>query len=151
MHVAKAVGCACAPWRRGCQAGAVALAMALTTGAWAGSASGSFAVTVDLHTTSGSGTGSGGGGGNGTGICQTSPESPESVVSIDCHTKPLEPVPPPIAPQARQGQAFRFHIPTGNGDERYGGVDLYAGTGTITSWRVVHLTDWDYLEMTVGW
>jgi len=42
-------------------------------------------------------------------------------------------------------------IPTGDGDLRYGGVDLYAGAGTITSWRVVHLTDWEYLEMTVGW
>ena len=41
-------------------------------------------------------------------------------------------------------------IPTDNG-LRYGGVDMYAGAGTITSWRVVHFTDWDYLEMTVGW
>jgi hypothetical protein len=159
MQVAKAVGCARAPWRRGCQVGAIALAMALTTGAWAGTASGSFSVTVDLRTTpgsgsgsgSGAGTGSGGGGGNGTGICLTTPESPTSVASIDCHTDPLGPVTPPKAPQARQGQALRFLIPDGNGDERYGGVDLYAGTGTITSWRVVHLTDWDYLEMTVGW
>jgi hypothetical protein len=129
--------------------GALALAMALTTGAWAGTASGSFSVTVDLHSASGSGTG--GGGGNGTGICQTTPESPTSVPTIDCHTNPLEPVTPATAPQARQGQAYRFLIPTGNGDERYGGVDLYAGTGTITSWHVVHHTDWDYLEMTVGW
>lgn len=140
MQVAKATGCARTPWRRGCRVGAVALALA-TTGAWAGQASAPFAVTVNLRT------------GPETGTCQSSPESPArpSIVSIDCHAKPLEPSAVPSTPQVRDGKAFRFVIPTGRGDERYGGVDLYAGTGTITSWRVVHLSDWDYLEMTVGW
>lgn len=116
------------------------LALALSAAAAAGQASSSFAVTVDLRTSPDGGT------------CQASPESPAvpSVVSIDCHAKPLEPAAAPRAPTPRDGRAFRFVIPTGNG-ERYGGVDLYAGTGTITSWRVVHFADWDYLEMTVGW
>lgn len=140
MRVAKATGCAGTPWRRGYRAGAVALAL-VATGAWAAQASAPFAVTVNLRT------------GPETGTCQTSPESPArpSIVSIDCHAKPLEPTAMPPASPARDGRAFRFLIPTGRGDERYGGVDLYAGTGTITSWRVVHLSDWDYLEMTVGW
>lgn len=141
MHGSKAVGRSRAPWRRGCQAGAGALALAMTAAAWASQSSASFAVRVDLQPAASSAT------------CQTAPESPaaSSVVSVECNAKPLEPAAAPSTPVPRgDGRAFRFVIPTGTGD-RYGGVDLYAGAGTITSWRVVHYTDWDYLEMTVGW
>lgn len=143
MQSAKAVGRFGAPWRKGCAAGAMALAAMLAGSAWGAQSTASFAVTVDLHTAAD------------TGTCLSSPGSPltTSVTTIDCRTTPVDPVPvstpPPSAfPGAR---AYRFMIPTGNGDLRYGGVDMYAGAGTITSWRVVHLTDWDYLEMTVGW
>jgi hypothetical protein len=145
MQVAKAMGRVSAPWRRGWAAGALALALGLTGPAWGGQASATFAVNVDLHTSPD------------TGACQSSPEAPSapSVVTIDCRNgQPLDPATPPSTPPAsaaRDARAYRFMIPTGDGDLRYGGVDLYAGAGTITSWRVVHYTDWDYLEMTVGW
>lgn len=143
MQVAKAVGRSRVPRRRGCRAGALALALAMTGPVWGAQAKGAFAVTVLLHASADSAT------------CESSQEAPvrPSVVTIDCHnTKPLEPAAAPNVPSAaRDARAYRFMIPTGNGDLRYGGVDLYAGAGTITSWRVVHYTDWDYLEMTVGW
>lgn len=142
MRVAKAAGRDRAPWCRQCAAGAVALVAMLAGSAWGAQAASSFSVTVDLHTAS-------------TGTCLTSPEAPStpSVVTIDCRsTQPKDPVDvaPPTSPSGVT-RAYRFMIPTGNGALRYGGVDMYAGAGTITSWRVVHLTDWDYLEMTVGW
>ena len=143
MRDDKAVGRIRAPWRSAGQAVALAAALALTGSAWATKSSASFAVTVNLRTSADSGT------------CLTTPDSPSqpAVVTIDCHnTKPVDPVALPAAPAPRRdARAYRFLIPDGQGDLRYGGVDLYAGAGTITSWRVVHLTDWDYLEMTVGW
>jgi hypothetical protein len=35
--------------------------------------------------------------------------------------------------------------------EWIGSVDGEMSTGTVTSWRVVHLANREYLEMTVGW
>jgi len=142
MLAAKAVGRRFVPWRRGCAAGAMALVATLAGSAWGAQSRASFAVTVDLHTSAD------------TGTCLSSPGSPPalSVTTIDCRTQPVDPVPVSTPPPALAGaRAYRFMIPTGNGDLRYGGVDMYAGAGTITSWRVVHFTDWDYLEMTVGW
>ena len=143
MQRDKAVGRQRVPWRSGCRAVAFASALALTGSAWAAQSTGAFSVTVDLHASAD------------TGTCLTSPDSPSqpAVVTIDCRdTKPEDPVVVPAAPSARpDARGYRFLIPDGHGDMRYGGVDMYAGAGTITSWRVVHLTDWDYLEMTVGW
>ena len=141
MRGAKATERHRAPWRRGYRSGLAALVFAVAGTAWAAQDSASFAVTVDLRKAPDAGS------------CQTVPETPAQtgVVAIDCGAKPLEPAPAPAAPAARDGRAIRFMIPNGEGNLRYGGVDLYAGTGTITSWRVVHLSDWDYLEMTVGW
>lgn len=143
MRVDQAVGRHRAPWRSGCRAVAFAAVLALTGSAWAKQSTASFAVTVDLRTSAD------------TGTCLTTPgsSSQPAVVTIDCHnTKPIDPVAVPAAPAPRpDARAYRFLIPDGQGDLRYGGVDMYAGAGTITSWHVVHLTDWDYLEMTVGW
>lgn len=129
-----------AAWRWGSRAGALcALALAMAGGAWAGEARSGFTVRVDLTRAD-------------TGTCSSTPGTPvtHSVVAINCNnTRPLEPVATPRLPP--DGRAFRFVIPNGNGEQRYAGVDLYAGAGTITSWRVVHFTNWDYLEMTVGW
>jgi hypothetical protein len=49
------------------------------------------------------------------------------------------------------GGAYRYvtHVtPTGALLET---VDAFSGSGTTTAWRVVHLSDRDYFEMTLGW
>ena len=75
-------------------------------------------------------------------LCHTATTTASCTATID----------PPAKPAVKQpdGQAFRFLIPDGTA-MRYGSFDLYAGAGTITSWRVLLLNGWDYLEMTVGW
>jgi hypothetical protein len=45
---------------------------------------------------------------------------------------------------------YRFKIPGASG-EALGTVDIYSGAGTVTSWRMINLANWEYLEMTVGW
>ena len=125
------------PSRRIVQAGMTSLALAMATVAWPGQASAPFTVRVDLTT---------------SGTCSSGPESPAqpSTVLVQCQSRPIASSEPSLTARSG-GQAFRFHIPSSSGESRYGAVDLYAGAGTITSWRIVHLTDWDYLEMTVGW
>ncbi len=114
------------------RASACALALAASAAAFAGQATGSFLVKVDLLKAPG------------VVICHTAPTTASCIATID----------PPVKPAAKQqtdGQAaFRFFIPDGTAI-RYGSFDLYAGAGTITSWRVLRLNGWDYLEMTVGW
>ncbi len=29
--------------------------------------------------------------------------------------------------------------------------DKFAGVGTVTSWRIINLADWEYIELMVGW
>ena len=122
------------PRSRHGRSGAALLALAIATQAWAGQVTSPFAVRVDLIN---------------SGACATATDPPRASVVIDCQAKPVDPV--VSTPPRMAAQTFRFHIPTGDGDVRYGNVDLYAGAGTITSWRVIHLAGWDYLEMTVGW
>jgi len=46
---------------------------------------------------------------------------------------------------------FRYvNLLSGN-SEILATVDSYAGSGTVTSWRIVNLADRDYLELMVGW
>jgi hypothetical protein len=131
MKASQAGGRESARRSRWLQASAAALALAASSAAFAGQATGSFLVKVDLLS------------------------SPEVVL---CHTATttasctttVDPSPKPTGKPQPDGQAFRFFIPDGTAI-RYGSFDLYAGAGTITSWRVLRLNGWDYLEMTVGW
>jgi hypothetical protein len=131
MKASQAGGRESARRSRWLRASASALALAASAGAFAGQATGSFLVKVDLL------------------------KSPEVVI---CHTAPtaascsttIDPPAKPATKPQTDGQAFRFFIPDGTAI-RYGSFDLYAGAGTITSWRVLRLNGWDYLEMTVGW
>ena len=52
---------------------------------------------------------------------------------------------------ATHGGSYRYvtHV-TPTGDLR-DTVDPFGGAGTTTAWRVVHLSERDYLEMTLGW
>jgi len=49
------------------------------------------------------------------------------------------------------GDAPRYLMQISRAGQVYGTVDTYLGNGTVTSWRVLHLANWDYLELTVGW
>ena len=46
---------------------------------------------------------------------------------------------------------YRLVTTVTNSGEMLGTIDSYTGAGTITSWRVLKLTDRDYLEMMVHW
>ena len=121
-------------WRT---AGAALVASAWTFQVLAGQASAPFAVKVDLQTT------------RSTGLCKSSElaDRPELQVLVVCSTDPG--VERPVPKQTRPWD-YRFSIPLRIGDLN-GNVDLYSGAGTITSWRMVRLSNREYLEMTVGW
>jgi hypothetical protein len=111
------------------RASAFALALAASAGAFASQATGSFVVKVDLLRA------------REVVVCDTAPAAVSCTATIS----------PPAKPAAQLGaRAYRFLIPDGTA-LRHGSFDLYAGAGTITSWRVLRLNGWDYLEMTVGW
>jgi hypothetical protein len=80
-----------------------------------------------------------------------------AIVTIVCATGAVVGVEAPrmAVPWAPiHGGAYRFTRLTGNdlpGTPFFGGIDSYTGVGTVTSWRMVNLTDRDYLEMMFGW
>jgi hypothetical protein len=49
------------------------------------------------------------------------------------------------------GDIPRYLLHVYRAGEWLGTVDGQMGTGTVTSWRVVHVANREYLEMTVGW
>lgn len=49
------------------------------------------------------------------------------------------------------GGAYRYLLPYPWAGVMGDPSDLHTGLGTVTSWRVVHLVDRDYLEMMVRW
>jgi len=53
------------------------------------------------------------------------------------------------APAAESSDRFLLHVYRAG--EWLGQVETDMGTGTVTSWRVVHIANRDYLELTVGW
>jgi hypothetical protein len=83
------------------------------------------------------------------------PSAHGALVTIVCSTGAVV----AIEPSSTLGQAF---TPMHGGAYRYvtqvspngtllDTVDAFSGAGTTTAWRVVHSTDRDYLEMTLGW
>jgi hypothetical protein len=79
------------------------------------------------------------------------PGSFGAMVTVVCSTGVVVEVAPsqrgnPTA--AVHGGAYRFFLPVGLAEP---GKPWETGAGTVTSWRVVHLEDRSYLEMTVGW
>lgn len=84
-------------------------------------------------------TGAGGFGATVTVVCSTG-----AVVDISSGQSGF-----PLVPM--RGGAYRYLFQITRAGELLGTVDTYMGLATVTSWRVVHLTNRDYLEMTVGW
>lgn len=70
--------------------------------------------------------------------CGTLPEPATGRVKITCAT-----------PGSRD--TSRYHLAVYRAGEWIGNVDGEMGTGTVTSWRIVHAANREYLEMTVGW
>ena len=50
-----------------------------------------------------------------------------------------------------QDGSYRFVALAPQSFESLGKLSSYAGIGTVTSWRVVKLSELDYLELTIGW
>jgi len=50
-----------------------------------------------------------------------------------------------------QDGMYRFVALAPKSFESLGELNNYAGIGTVTSWRVVKLSDLDYLELMIGW
>ena len=91
----------------------------------------------------------------GTGdFCRSvTPGSFGAIVTVVCRTGvvvELAPSRPGDPGAAVHGGAYRFHPPVAF-VEPGSASDQSTGAGTVTSWRVVHLADRSYVEMTVRW
>jgi hypothetical protein len=118
------------PRRRWQALGALLLAAAAVC-AHAGQKSASFIVGVDLLSDEKS-----------TAQCERTVPRPGSKPLITVKCGPVRPDPRPDS---------RFHLNLYRSGELLGTVDGMMTTGTVTSWRVVHLVNRDYLEIMVGW
>lgn len=121
----------------------------------AGIASGAFNVNIALHLP-----GSGSGPGNpSSGFCRSEPSTGTfgAIVTFVCRTNSIVTLGAPqsaVAWVPIHGGAYRFiHLESKGLPDRVVriGIDGYTGIGTVTSWRVVTLTERDYLEMMIGW
>jgi hypothetical protein len=113
----------------------------------AGQANGQFNVTVNLQTA---------GTAPQSAFCKTDPGGMAfgAVATIVCSTGVvvnIEPgrTGPPLSPM--HGGAYRFVTGVWRSGIRFDAEDGSAGSGTSTSWRMVNLSNRDYLEMTVAW
>lgn len=100
----------------------------------AGPITGQFNVTVNLETAPAS--------------CRTTnaPGSFGATVTVVCSSGAISETRSPL----RVG-AYRYLFQVSAGETLLGTIDSYAGVGTVTTWRVAHLANRDYLEMLVGW
>jgi hypothetical protein len=56
-----------------------------------------------------------------------------------------------LARTAMQDGSYRFLTQFSETGVSLGTLDIYAGGGTVTSWRIVNLANRDYIELMVGW
>lgn len=82
------------------------------------------------------------------------PTAHGAVVTVVCSTGVVVDVEPgrsgqPFTPV--HGGVYRYATQVSPTGALWGTVDAFGGAGTTTTWRVVHLTGRDYLEMTLGW
>ena len=108
---------------------------------------GQFNVTVDLNTPATAPK---------SAFCRSSnaPGSFGATVTVVCKTGAVVNISPgrtgaPYTPM--HGGAYRYSFQANRGGNLLGTVDSYVGIGTTTSWRVINLSDRDYLEMLVNW
>jgi hypothetical protein len=117
-------------WRKWQALGAALLAT-VSLAAGAGQKSASFIVAVDFLTED-----------KNTGQCdRTSQAGTPSVVLVNCGSPGGTPTRPDN----------RFLLNLYHTGVFLGTVDGMMSTGTVTSWRVIHVMNRDYLEIMVGW
>ncbi|HUP29716.1 MAG TPA: hypothetical protein VM122_06045 [Usitatibacter sp.] len=126
------------------------MASAFLGAAQAGSASSSFRVIVNTDKSTGPVTPPN------TGLCRRIdlPGAMGAIVTVVCSTGVVVEIGPGEASKPWgwiHGGAYRFLPPISSAGVNSASMDIDTGLGTVTSWRVVHLSDRDYLEMTVRW
>lgn len=91
-----------------------------------------------------------------TGFCRTNPggQAFGATVTVVCSTGAVVDISPghtglPWSPM--HGGAYRYLINVRRGDDLLGTIDSYVGAGNAISWRVISLTDRDYLEILTDW
>jgi hypothetical protein len=96
------------------------------------------------------------GSGSDSAFCRSTnaPGSFGATVTVVCATGAVVDIAPgrtgmPWSPM--HGGAYRYLFQASLDGRPLGMVDSYVGVGTVTSWRVVNLMDWQYLEMLVNW
>lgn len=114
---------------------------------YAGQASSQFQVLINLQPNSGI---------HDAGICSSSSRVGNfgEVVTVECTTGKVVTFSGNASKlpwTEMQDGSYRFltHLP--EEPLSLGTLDVYAGGGTITSWRIVRLANRDYIELMVGW
>lgn len=82
------------------------------------------------------------------------PSAHGAIVTIVCATGAvvdIEPGKNASAATPTHGGAYRYVTHVTASGVLQDTVDPFGGAGTTTAWRVVHLSERDYLEMTLGW
>lgn len=120
---------------------------------YAGQAGRSFNVTVNLHASPGSTPAANQ---PNSAFCQTSddPNAFGATYTVVCATGALVDIGPERNRQsfgAVHGGTYRYLFQANRGGNLLGTIDSDIAVGTIASWRIVNLSDRDYLEMLVNW
>jgi hypothetical protein len=91
-----------------------------------------------------------------TGFCRRTnvPGAFGAAVTVVCSTGAVVEISPghegpPVVPM--HGGAYRFLTLTSGAGVMPDSEENFTGLGTVTSWRVVHLSNRDFLELTVRW
>lgn len=89
-------------------------------------------------------------------FCQTSnrPEAFGATFTVVCATGAVVNIESGGAEQSFSpihGGAYRYVFQANRGSNQLGAMNSHAGTGTATSWRLINLTDRDYLEILINW
>lgn len=114
---------------------------------YATQASAPFKVLISLNTANGN---------SNSGLCRSSSRIGTfgEVVTVECSTGKVVTFSGNTNNQpwtTTQDGSYRFLTQLSETPLSLGTLDIYAGGGTVTSWRIVHLANREYLELMIGW
>ena len=114
---------------------------------YAGQASSQFQVLINLQSNSGT---------PNAGVCRSSSRIGNfgEVVTVECTTGKVVTFSGNtnnLPWTAMQDGSYRFLTQLSEEPVSLGTLDVYAGGGTVTSWRILRLANRDYIELMVGW